>query len=55
MTEKYPVITLLQKMKKRNSLRRRQCYPHRMVSWDELVLINIGGISVDDWDKSWFD
>lgn len=23
--------------------------------WDELVLINIGGISADDWEKSWFD
>ena len=23
--------------------------------WNELVFINIGGISVEDWDKSWFD
>lgn len=23
--------------------------------WDELVLINIGGISADDWEKAWFD
>ena len=23
--------------------------------WSELVFINIGGISVGDWDKSWFD
>ncbi|MEY8428528.1 hypothetical protein AALA00_12595 [Lachnospiraceae bacterium 46-15] len=23
--------------------------------WEELVLVNIGGISVDDWEKSWFD
>lgn len=23
--------------------------------WDELILICIGGINVDDWEKSWFD
>lgn len=25
------------------------------ITWDELVLISIGGISADDWEKSWFD
>ena len=23
--------------------------------WNDLVFINIGGISVEAWDKSWFD
>lgn len=23
--------------------------------WNDLVLVSIGGVSVDDWDKSWLD